>query len=89
MPRDEFERLERRWRERPLFLERPSRRPLWALVLLMAAVGLLLLGFAAVGPPGPNTVIDRFTGLPAQTPSEQTASAAHERAKVPLTPAGR
>jgi hypothetical protein len=42
MPRDDFARLERRWRERPLFLPRRRRLPWWALgaVFLVLAVTL-------------------------------------------------
>jgi hypothetical protein len=45
MPRDEFERLERRWREQPLFLPRRRRLPRWPLVLL-AVLAAVLLGQA-------------------------------------------
>lgn len=47
MPRDDFARLERRWRQRPMFL--PRRRRLWhwpiviALFALSAAFGATLL----------------------------------------------
>jgi hypothetical protein len=44
MPRDEFERLERRWREQPLFLPRRRRLPRWSSVLLVAALAAALLG---------------------------------------------
>jgi hypothetical protein len=44
MPRDEFERLERRWREQPLFLPRRRRLPRWPLVLLVAVLAAALLG---------------------------------------------
>jgi hypothetical protein len=38
MPRDEFDRLERRWRKRPLFLPRRQRVPRWPLALLVAVL---------------------------------------------------
>jgi hypothetical protein len=42
MPRDEFARLERRWRERPLFLPRRRRLARWPLLLaLLAGAGTL------------------------------------------------
>jgi len=88
MPKDDFERLERRWRERPLFLERPSRRPLWVLFALLLAMGMLL-GFAAIDPPGPNTLFDRLTNAPAKAPAEQTAHATPTRHRIPLTAGGR
>jgi hypothetical protein len=72
MPRDDFERLERRWRERPLFLDRPSRKPLWLLLALLAAVGLLL-GVVAVDPPSAQRVVEGLTTSPPDSPSEKTA----------------
>lgn len=47
MPRDDFARLERRWREQPLFLPRRRRLPLWpvvvALLVLAGGLGSVLL----------------------------------------------
>jgi hypothetical protein len=44
MPRDEFERLERRWREQPLFLPRRRRLPWWPLALFLAVLVVALVG---------------------------------------------
>jgi len=88
MPKDDFERLERRWRERPLFLERPSRKPFWVLLVLLLAVGLLL-GFAAIDPPSPDAIFDRLTKTPAETPPEQTAHVPPNRLRIPLATSGR
>jgi len=88
MPKDDFERLERRWRARPLFLERRSRKPLWVFVMLLLAVGLLL-GFASIDPPSPNALFDRLTKGTAATPSEQIAYAVSSRFRIPLIPGGR
>jgi len=41
MPRDEFERLERRWRKQPLFLRR--RSPRWPLVMLVAGLAAVFV----------------------------------------------
>jgi hypothetical protein len=75
MPRDEFERLERRWREQPLFLDRPSRKPLWLLFALLVAVGSLL-GAAAVDPPSVKRLVRDLTTSPPGSPSEKTAQTA-------------
>jgi hypothetical protein len=38
MPRDDFARLDRRWREQPLFLPRRRRLPLWSVVIALLAL---------------------------------------------------
>jgi hypothetical protein len=62
MPKDEFERLERRWRERPLFLDPPRRGPRWLLLLLLLLVGAFL-GLAAIGPGPAERFIGELAGL--------------------------
>jgi len=48
MPRDDFARLERRWRERPLFLARRRRLPRWPWrVVLLALAGALSFSLLA------------------------------------------
>ncbi len=42
MPRDDFARLERRWREQPLFLPRRRHLPLWPLVIALLCVAVTL-----------------------------------------------
>lgn len=88
MPRDEFERLERRWRERPLFLERPSDKPRWLLVAVLLALGLLL-GMAAIEPSAPGRLLDRFTGTPGDAPGDQAARANPAGLRIPAVPAAR
>jgi len=82
MPKDDFERLERRWRKRPLFLKRRSHKPVWVLVMLLLAVGLLL-GFAAIDPTSPDGLFERLTKGPAATLPEQTAHAVPDRPRIP------
>lgn len=82
MPKDDFERLERRWRNRPLFLERRSRTPVWVFLMLLLAVGLLL-GFAAIDPPGSDGLIERLTKGRAEPLPEQTAHAVPPRLPIP------
>jgi hypothetical protein len=74
VPKDEFERLERRWRERPLFLEEPRRSPVWTLALLLLCLGVFL-GFAAVGPSGLDRLVARFTTGGAAVAAAQDAGA--------------
>ena len=83
MARDEFERLERRWRERPLFSERPKRKPVWILVGLAASV-VLLLGIAAVAPPNADQLLDDFVNVRAEPPQSQDAETTQSRLGIPL-----
>lgn len=72
MPKDEFERLERRWRERPLFLEQPRRKPFRVFAVLALTVGVFL-AFAAIGPPATDRPFGRLTSARGDTAGAQAA----------------
>jgi hypothetical protein len=61
VPKDEFERLERQWRERPLFLERPRRAPVWAFAVLLVGIAVFL-AYAALGPVDLGRLAERVMG---------------------------
>ena len=59
MRRDDFARLERRWREQPMFLPRRRRLPRWPLVIALLALAAWL--GSALLDRGPLEVLaDRF-----------------------------
>ena len=74
MPKDEFESLERRWRERPLFLEPPKHRPLRLVIGVMLFIAVFLL-LSAIGLPGAQRLLERFVTFHPVPPAEQTAQA--------------
>ncbi|MEA3276645.1 MAG: hypothetical protein U9Q81_15395 [Pseudomonadota bacterium] len=74
MPKDEFERLERRWRKRPLFPRRRSRGPLWLLAGLAITISLLL-GLAAIERPSAEQLFHRLMNVGVDAPANQTAHA--------------
>ena len=89
MPKDDFKRLERRWRERPLFLERPSRRPFWMVMFALLLAAGLLVGIATVGPPGGDSLLPGFAQRPFEIAPDRTAHAVPSGSRRPLTPAGQ
>lgn len=72
MPRDEFERLERRWRERPLFLQEPPRSRLWILAVLILAAGIVL-GLAASADPTTRQLIGQLMEAESEPPAPQSS----------------
>jgi hypothetical protein len=82
MPKDEFERLERRWRERPLFHEPPRRLPVRLLVAVVLAIAVLL-GLSAVGLPDADRLLDGLTVVHPEPPAEQTAQTTATRVALP------
>ena len=83
MPRDEFERLERRWRERPLFSDRPKRRPVWILAGIAATL-ILLLGILVLAPPSANQLLDGFVNVRAEPPNDQDPTTTQTQLGIPL-----
>lgn len=83
MPKDEFETLERRWRERPLFLQTPRRRPLRLVLYLTLAIATFLV-LAAVGVPSTERLLERFATFSPYPPADHTAQAGSPG--VPLRP---
>jgi hypothetical protein len=61
MPRDDFARLERRWRERPLFLPRRRRLPWWALGAVLVALAATLT-LSLLGPRPVERLVDSLGG---------------------------
>jgi hypothetical protein len=82
MPRDEFERLERRWRERPLFLEPPPRRPLSLAVALLVAV-IVFLGVTAVGLPAAEGLLASLLAPGPEAAAEKTAQTTYTQVRLP------
>lgn len=64
MPKDDFARLERRWRERPLFGPPRRRRPRLKLAAVLIAV-LTLAGLVVVQGPAAVERIARLVDAPA------------------------
>ncbi len=85
MPKDEFELLERRWRERPLFLERRSRgAPMWVLVLLALGV-TLLLGMAAIEPDSRERLVERVMSIPGEMAVDDASDDPAVRLGMPIS----
>lgn len=89
MPRDDFARLERRWREQPMFLPRRRRLPIWPLVLTLfamtAALGATLFDRSQFD--GLVTGLEQVFRIDADAPNPKAAStaAAGERPGVHRT----
>jgi hypothetical protein len=62
MPRDDFARLERRWRARPLFLPRRKRLPWWALVTTVLVVLVAALTSSLLGPKPMELLVESLGG---------------------------
>jgi hypothetical protein len=88
VPKDEFERLERRWREQPLFSERPKHRPFWILIGFVVTLALLL-GIAVIGPPSADQFLDDFLNVRAEAPEEQEIKTTQSRLGIPLSSSSR
>jgi hypothetical protein len=77
VPKDEFEQLERRWRERPLFREEPRRGPIRLISTLLVALAVFLV-FAMADLPDVRWVAAQVTGdeaLTTETKAENGPSA--------------
>jgi hypothetical protein len=66
VPKDEFEQLERRWRERPLFIEERRRGPIWLMSTLLVALAVLLV-FALIDLPHIHQIAGQMTDKGAVT----------------------
>jgi hypothetical protein len=82
MPKDEFEHLERRWRERPLFHEPPRRLPVRLLVAVFLTIAVFL-GLSATGLRGAGRLLDGLTAFHPEAPAEQTVHTAATRVALP------
>jgi len=82
MPRDDFERLERRWRKRSLFHDPPRRRPLRLLAAALAAV-VALLAANAIGVPDTRRLLDVLTVFRTEVPDQQPVQTTAARIALP------
>jgi hypothetical protein len=83
MPRDDFTSLERRWRERPLFLPRRRRLPLWPAIIALPALAAGL-GWALLDR---NQVAGLVAGLEATFDANANQSAAPPNSTAGLSAA--
>jgi hypothetical protein len=84
MPKDEFESLERRWRERPLFLNPPKRRPVRLVIVTMVVIAVVLW-LSATGLPEAERLLEPFVDHQPDPPAGQTAQAASSSVALPRT----